>query len=783
MRYDEINLETNGTFKINSVAGQNGQAIGYFNDILSWIDVESAADKLTISGYNYIIVKSGSDPIENGLNLYNAHQQIQTFDVGGLNNSNRLTLLLMPGKYDLGENYLSLVGNVDIVGLSTNPYHVSITSTGISYPYFFLSQDINFTLENVYLIGDKYWWDTSTSNPFYKLKNVIIGGQTFEPSGGYFSRLIGDFENIKVLAGACFGTVNNSIDGSFKNIEIIDCTNSFYCGGTIAGKYENITISASGYCFSSTDLSGTFENIKINSGDYVFYVTNSLTGTFNNITLPNSSIWCFYSDLILGDSNSVFENIKGNSNEIFRSPNGTLNGKFKNIEVGTIFNFGSADEISPNAKFQNIKIGSISSEGAGFNGTTTLDGTYDNITIYGDSHGLFLGEIIYGTYSNINIGDVLNDCFCADIDIFANFYNIKIGECAANVLCANGNIITNRIKNLKVGNITGNFLYPSANDLSGIYEDITIGSFNSGFYSLLGNLYATFSNVRIGNCNGISIGSIGEFSGSINNLTINTATDPIIDCDSFLGNFYCENIKLGNVFSAFTTTNNLSIRVRNLEATTIGPLFTTNGLLSGTYENIEIDTLNGQAFTGLDTSSTIQNLTVGNLKVNTTNSDIFKVYTSGTGSVIVNSLIKDVKINSSAASILEAQNFGSFTLLMTGTRVENFFVGSCLSMFRLNINQTSEIKNIYFGNGEFSDDSNSRFDTRLRFSNINANAGISFGLKARIERTKIVIPEVNYLNFGKTYSSFYTIYNEADNANSPGPPTGFYVILDAGVTF
>lgn len=80
---------------------------------------------------SYIIVRPSASATTNGTELRNAYAAAKTFTPNSLalSATNRATVLLLPGRYDLGTTPLTMDTEfVDLVGLSEEPRHVFITS-------------------------------------------------------------------------------------------------------------------------------------------------------------------------------------------------------------------------------------------------------------------------------------------------------------------------------------------------------------------------------------------------------------------------------------------------------------------------------------------------------------------------------------------------------------------------------------------------------------------------------------------------------------------------------
>ena len=89
----------------------------------------STSERLTTG--SYIIVRPSASATTNGTELRTAYAEAKTFTPNtlALSATNRATVLLLPGRYDLGTTPLAMDTEfVDLVGLSEEPRHVFITS-------------------------------------------------------------------------------------------------------------------------------------------------------------------------------------------------------------------------------------------------------------------------------------------------------------------------------------------------------------------------------------------------------------------------------------------------------------------------------------------------------------------------------------------------------------------------------------------------------------------------------------------------------------------------------
>jgi hypothetical protein len=88
-------------------------------------------DASNLATGSYIIVRPSASATTNGTELRNAYAAAKTFTPNSLalSATNRATVLLLPGRYDLGTTPLAMDTEfVDLVGISEEPRHVFITS-------------------------------------------------------------------------------------------------------------------------------------------------------------------------------------------------------------------------------------------------------------------------------------------------------------------------------------------------------------------------------------------------------------------------------------------------------------------------------------------------------------------------------------------------------------------------------------------------------------------------------------------------------------------------------
>ena len=112
MRYDEIDLYLNGKLTIQGVQGGDKNLIQYKDGFLSWVTASTptAIDSLAknIGNLFQIVESVAGDAVSSGQRLIDAYAKIVADEASlNLSETNRYTLLLTPGVYDI-QNYFEI---------------------------------------------------------------------------------------------------------------------------------------------------------------------------------------------------------------------------------------------------------------------------------------------------------------------------------------------------------------------------------------------------------------------------------------------------------------------------------------------------------------------------------------------------------------------------------------------------------------------------------------------------------------------------------------------------
>jgi hypothetical protein len=235
----------------------------------------------------YIIVRPHSTDTLNGARLTNAYAQAKEFTPHGsvLSATNRATIILLPGRYDLGTTRLNLDTDfVDIIGLTDTPEQVVITSqinlsdSGTIYQ---TANDVKIkgvTIDRTGNPAGSGAGRTAAYFPFPKATAITTwsgDGTTMTIAANGHGLQTGDSVRIS-------GSGNSSVDGAFTVTRIDDNSFSYpstvNAAGSIGTATERLNLTQIENCvFSGTsgsgmrigmEYSGTYRRCV--GGDYSF---------------------------------------------------------------------------------------------------------------------------------------------------------------------------------------------------------------------------------------------------------------------------------------------------------------------------------------------------------------------------------------------------------------------------------------------------------------------------------------------------------------------------------
>lgn len=776
MRFDEVNLV--GDFKINGQIGDSGKAIGFSGSNISWISAASGGapqNALASTGYNYVIVSATGSAIENGDTLREIYNNVTFNWNGSPDNTNRYTVLLMPGEYDLQNSQLNCQDYTDLVGISSNPYDTILSANGGEI---FRINVYNFGLFNLYF-RDGFIQDGGTAT-YMIWKNIVFGDGVFTSSYP-LTDMIGEFEDITILGTCHFADCSGNINGIFNNINKIGTGDGFFSAMNITGTFSNIfTDYASDFFIAGLNISGTFENINTNLGN-AFNGGGEVTGTYKNINIK----YCSSSFLFSNDTaDTVFENINIDylDSDAFTMTGGTFQGKYKNIKIGDASScFVSDTGFSSSAEFENIKIKS-----AQYVFTTTtggnLDGTFKNIKI-GDVQGnAFCSENadLYGVYSDIEVGNVGDKFFYSFNNFSANVKNVKAGNISgSDTFCSQSGTIYQIIaEDIKLGNCSGRvFLNRNGTELQGIIKNVEIGNILSDIFNIpSGGL--TASNIQIGDVQKfIQIGNNNVFL-NLNNIKMGNTT-MVGDSGgySYENDSTINNMIIGNV-SQDVFSRRMPPVVRNMTVGNIGgSCFYTDTTINATLENITVGNVGKDFITATSSNGSISG-DIRNIKAGNILGSAFSAYTDFATNIDSFSLltIKNVEISSCKHIFRSAQDG---LKSMTGVLIENVGVGTCSTAFQYTtVGSTSKVKN-FSVSGVFTPDRVDGLVERSYFNMMGRNIDFGFIGTGKFERNKILVDSSRSVVFGALQQPLYNLINYGTLLNVLGSASN---IIDSDIT-
>ncbi|MCE5228326.1 hypothetical protein LLG95_01850 [bacterium] len=332
----------------------------YFaNGSLNWQGVPV----MLMRGENYIVVQTTSNPVTNGSNLVSAYHYAKTLRPNGqdLETSNRLTVLVPPGLYQLTAGQLTLDAEfVDLVGLSTaraDQYlfgnltaegtslvcqsandvrieNLTIAATCATYystkpvAYFPESNRTRTVIRNCEFIGNDHAESMRKGVDYRgRYEDCTAGSFAF----GYYGAANGQF--IRCSAGTnSFGN-HGAASGTF-----IDCyagPSSFGSTGAASGSFTGCTCSGSGFGVYG---SATGKFVNCTAGVRSFGCEETAGGTFENCVAGDDSFG------MNGVASGIFINCRGGDHAFAHC--GTASGTFTNCAAGT-YSFGAGSSVVP----------------------------------------------------------------------------------------------------------------------------------------------------------------------------------------------------------------------------------------------------------------------------------------------------------------------------------------------------------------------------------------------------------------------------------------------------
>jgi hypothetical protein len=342
----DLELKTSGVYwtgnlifsaEENQINDLNGNRVAYWSggagmyvtgtaskDLpLRLMDVDAA----NLSTGAYIIVRPSASATTNGTELRNAYAAAKAFtpNTSALSATNRATVILLPGRYDLGTTRLNLDTDfVDIIGLTDTPEQVVITSSIVLSDSGTIHQTANdvkikgVTIDRTGTPAGSGAGRTAAYFPFPKATAITSwsgNGATMTIAANGHGLQNGDSVRIT-------GSGNSSVDGVFTVTRIDD--NSFSYPSTVnaAGSIGTATERFNLTQIENCVFSGTSDSAMRRSTEYA--------GTYKKCVSGNESFQVFAS--------GVFEDCVAGNNSFTTQASGT----FTRCTAGTLSFDGNA---------------------------------------------------------------------------------------------------------------------------------------------------------------------------------------------------------------------------------------------------------------------------------------------------------------------------------------------------------------------------------------------------------------------------------------------------------
>jgi hypothetical protein len=332
--------------------------------------------KEPLKGNNYIVVYGNLlNTFSNGKELVDKLDFAKTLTPNGqlLSDTNRVTVLVAPGKYDVDftlemdtpyVDLISLTGNADVFLTSLNSDSataIKVTTSDIKIKGFNLTeQGNNIIIEGAYsnnyfenIIGGDYSFSNTTfeGQVAGNFKNCVGGNYSFANIKNGEILISSTLENCTALELSfgnqieestlinCLGTFGNFGSNSITNSYLTDCTakgDSFGCESGIFGSTLS-NCKGQESCFGRTDVTSSISDISnsildnCKAGNFSFGVVNRNDSTFTNCIGGNE---CFGAN----SANATYKNCKGGNNSFGAGlqswENLIAGGSFYNCEAG-----------------------------------------------------------------------------------------------------------------------------------------------------------------------------------------------------------------------------------------------------------------------------------------------------------------------------------------------------------------------------------------------------------------------------------------------------------------
>jgi hypothetical protein len=283
----------------------------------------------------YIIVRPSASATTNGTELRNAYAAAKAFtpNTAALSATNRATVILLPGRYDLGTTRLNLDTDfVDIIGLTDTPEQVVITSQVIisdSGTVYQTANDVKIkgvTIDRTGAPAGSGAGRTAAYFPFPRATAITTwsgDGTTMTIAANGHGLQTGDSVRIS-------GSGNSSVDGVFTVTRIDDNSFSYpstvNAAGSIGTATERFNLTYIENCVFSGDNSSGMRLIVEYSGTYRRCVGGA--GSFSGVITGSGA-----------NASGLFEDCTATSGS-FGGSNGSASGTFTRCSASSD-SFGS----------------------------------------------------------------------------------------------------------------------------------------------------------------------------------------------------------------------------------------------------------------------------------------------------------------------------------------------------------------------------------------------------------------------------------------------------------
>jgi hypothetical protein len=432
------------------------------------LQITDGAERISTGAY--IIVRPQASSFENGTSLRNAYAAAKAFAPNSLalSATNRATVILLPGRYDLGTTRLNLDTDfVDIIGLTDTPEQVVITSSVIlsdSGTVYQTANDVKIkgvTIDRTGSPAGSGAGRTAAYFPFPKATAITAwsgDGTTMTIAANGHGLQTGDSVRIS-------GSGNSSVDGVFTVTRIDD--NSFSYPSTVnaagsigtaterfnltyiencvfsgtsdsgmrrateyAGTYRKCVGGAASFGCMSSFSSGLFEDCVATSDSFAGLAgtgSAEATGTFRRCVATSSSFGIKFASGLFEDCTATIESFGGypggsyNATGTFRRCTGpsdcfgflTASGTFENCVVTSGHGFGSRSGMTATGTFTECLLTNNNSYAGTFTGTMrrcrfVCTGTNNNALNVGAGAKIFDSTLVAtGTGNSITAGSAV----------------------------------------------------------------------------------------------------------------------------------------------------------------------------------------------------------------------------------------------------------------------------------------------------------------------------------------------------------------------------------------